>query len=163
MVMKLRKLDQKDAQWMFEWMHDVSVVANMQADFAHKTIMDCKAFISLSQNTSKNMHLAIVDEMDEYMGTVSLKNIEKKQAEFAIAIRKKAMGKGYSKYGMKEIIRIGMEELGLQKIYWYVSPDNKRAIRFYEKNGYQRVNKEFVGCDYSGMSEIIIFGIKNTR
>lgn len=41
-------------------------------------------------DTRKNLHLAIVDENDEYMGTVSLKNIEEDKAEFAITVRKNA-------------------------------------------------------------------------
>lgn len=137
--MKLRKLEQKDAPFMLEWMHDESVVEYLQADFAHKTLEDCRSFIEAAQDTTKNMHLAITDDNDEYMGTVSLKNIENGSAEFAITIRKVAMGNGYSKYGMKEIIRIGLEELELNRIYWCVSPENIRACRFYDKNGYKQM------------------------
>lgn len=138
--MKLRKLKQKDAPFMLEWMHDSSVVGDLQANFAAKTIEDCNEFIESAQDTSKNMHLAIVDDNDTYMGTVSLKHITKQSAEFAITIRESAMGKGFSKYGMSEIIRIGIEELGLRSIYWCVAPENKRAVRFYEKNNFQRIN-----------------------
>lgn len=137
--MRLRKLQQKDAPYMLEWMHDESVVKNLQADFAAKTIEDCESFIKISQDTTYNLHLAIVDEEDIYMGTVSLKNIMNNSAEFAITIRKSAMGKGYSKFAMAEIIRIGLEEMGLKQIYWCVSPENNRAVRFYDKNGYKRI------------------------
>ena len=42
---------------------------------------------------------------------------------------------------MAEIIRIGFEEKGLKKIYWYVDSANQRAIKF----GYQRIdNPEFI-------------------
>jgi diamine N-acetyltransferase len=74
------------------------------------------------------------------MGTVSLKNIGKGSAEFAITIRKAAIGKGYSKYAMAEIIRIGFENLNFQSIYWCVFPENKKAVRFYDKNSYQRID-----------------------
>ena len=50
------------------------------------------------------------------------------------------MGKGISKYSMTEIIRIGFEELELEKIYWCVDKINERAIKFYDKNGYQRIS-----------------------
>ena len=75
------------------------------------------------------------------MGTVSLKHInqEKKTAEFAITVRKIAMGNGFSGFGIKEILRIGLEELGLTKIYWCVARINERAVRFYDKNGYKRI------------------------
>ena len=86
--MKLRRLELKDAPLMLEWMHDQDVVEKMQADFASKTIEDCKKFIQDSQNNKMDLNLAIVDEQDIYMGTVSLKNITEKDAEFAITIRK---------------------------------------------------------------------------
>ena len=140
--MKLRELRQKDAPLMFEWMHDNSVVHYMGTDFSRKTLNDCYTFILSSQDDSLCVHRAIVDDNDEYMGTVSLKNIdkEKKTAEFAITVRKAAMGKGFSRYGMNEIIRIGFEDYGLESISWYVSKNNARAIRFYEKNGYKQVD-----------------------
>lgn len=138
--MKLRKLQLKDAPLMLEWMHDESVVKDLQANFMDKTIEDCEAFITVSNNIKKNLHLAIVDDEDTYMGTVSLKNITNSSAEFAITVRKEAMGKGYSKYAMAEMIKIGKENLGLETIFWCVSPVNKRAIRFYDKNGYKRTD-----------------------
>ncbi len=133
--MRLRKLEKKDAAYMIEWMHDDDVVRWMQTDFASKTIEDCETFIDNSHECDSDLNLAIVDDHDEYMGTVSLKHIDKidKIAEFAITVRKKAMGTGISRYGMEEILRLGLEELGLKEIYWCVSIDNKRAIRFYNK------------------------------
>lgn len=141
--MKLRKLEKKDAPLMLEWMHDDSVVHFMGANFAEKTIEDCENFVDYSQNTTEDLHLAIIDDNDEYMGTVSLKHINRdlKLAEFAVTVRKSAMGKGYSAYGMKEIIRIGVEEYGLDKVIWCVSRLNERAVRFYDKNGYQRITE----------------------
>ncbi len=139
--MKLRKLEITDAPFMLEWMHDETVTSELSGNFAAKTIYDCQNFISDSLISKKNYHLAIVDDNDEYMGTVSLKNIALTDgtAEFAITIRKSAMGKGYSKYGMAEILRIGKEEFNLKNIYWCVAKTNTRAIRFYDKNNYTRV------------------------
>ena len=136
--MKLRKLDRDDALSMLEWMHDPSVVENLQADFASMRIEDCERFIESAQTAVHDLHLAIADDKDEYQGTVSLKHISGETAEFAIAIRKSAMGKGFSEYGMKEMLRIAFERLGLAAVYWCVSPENRRACRFYDKQGYRR-------------------------
>ena len=138
--MKLRKLSLDDASLMLEWMHDTDVVEHLQTDFMSKTIEDCKKFIESSINDKKNIHLAIADEDDMYMGTVSLKNIEKDNAEFGITIRTAAMGKGYSKYAIMEMLLYGFNELKLKKIFWCVSPLNLRAIRFYDKNNFRRVD-----------------------
>ena len=138
-MVHLRKLKQSDALLMLEWMHDEDVVHFMKADFQHKTLSDCERFIESAQEDLNNLHLAAVDDNDTYMGTVSLKNIDHGSAEFAITMRKAAMGKGYAAEAMKQIIDKGMNELGLKHIYWYVRPENQRAVRFYDKNGYQRI------------------------
>ena len=136
--MKLRKLKTEDAPLMLEWMHDDFVINDMKTNFATKSLDDCLSFIKVAQNTTKNLHLAIVDDGDTYMGTVSLKNIREGAAEFAITVRKCAMGKGFAKYGMQQIIEKGFTDCGLQNIYWCVAPENKRAVRFYNKNNYKR-------------------------
>lgn len=129
---------------MLEWMHDKSVVEDLRTNFLTKTMEDCENFIRKSWEDEKNLNLAITDENDTYMGTVSLKNIREKTAEFGITIRACAMGKGYSIKAMREILRRGFQEIGLQKIYWCVSPENKRAVRFYDKNGFIRVDADML-------------------
>lgn len=133
--MRLRKLELKDAPLMLEWMHDESVVKNLKDDFRTKTIEDCEKFIKKSENKETDMHLAIVSDEDEYMGTVSLKDIdrENKSTEFAITVRTCAMRRGYAWYAMKEIIKYAFEQYGLERVYWCVSKDNNRAVRFYDK------------------------------
>ena len=162
--MRLRKLQQKDAPFMLEWMHDETVVKNMQTDFFVKTIEDCKAFIAASHEAGavlaqivgtdcegripcgltggkiNDLHLAIAEDNDEYMGTISLKHIMNGTAEFAITVRKCAMGKGYSRAGMDDMLQLGFDTLKLKRIYWCVSPENIRAIRLYDENGYKRFN-----------------------
>lgn len=139
--MKLRKLEQKDAPYMLEWMHDIEVVRYMNVPFLDKGIRDCELFILDSMSDKKNLHLAVTDDLDQYMGTVSLKNIDymKKRAEFAIVLRQCAMGKGYGSFAIKEIIKIGLNDMALDHIYWYVSTENQRAIQFYKKMGYKEV------------------------
>lgn len=147
--MRLRRLKRKDAPFMLEWMHDSAIVENMQTDFARMTLEDCEAFIDASQGGKEDIHFAIVDDRDEYMGTVSLKHVMASEAEFAIVVRKSAMGQGYSQYGMEEIIRYGLHSLGLESVYWCVAPENKRAICFYEKNGYRKVRPSKLPQGYS--------------
>ena len=143
--MNLRKLELKDAPLMLEWMHDKSVVEDLRTNFLTKTMEDCENFIKGSWNDKNNWNVAIVDEKDSYMGTVSLKNIKETSAEFGITVRACAMGKGYSIWAMKEILRIAFEGYKLGQVYWCVSPDNKRAVRFYDKNEFERVEAVTLG------------------
>lgn len=144
--MQLRMLKKKDAAGMLEWMYDQELVRFMDKNFSEKTIDDCKGFIEGSLEIEKEMNLAVVDDNDEYMGTVSLKNIDRKMkcAEFAIAMRRCALGGGYAAFGMQEIICRGKAGFGLKYIYWCVPEENKRAVRFYEKNGYSRVPQRYL-------------------
>lgn len=136
--MRLRDLELKDAPLMLEWMHDPSVVEKLRGHFAEKKIEDCEAFIKTTEDKSKDIHLAIVSDEDDYMGTVSLKSIDRENnsAEFAITVRKAAMGRGYSWFGMEEIIRLAFEKYGLENVYWCVSRANERAVRFYDKHNF---------------------------
>ena len=138
--MRLRELRPEDAPLMLEWMHDPEVVRDLQTHFEEKTLDDCLRFIRAAAEPGEDIHFAITeDNADEYMGTVSLKHIRDGKAEFAITIRKCAMGKGLSRDAMQAILQYGLETLGLRQVYWCVSPDNRRAVRFYDKNGYRRV------------------------
>lgn len=134
--MHLRRLELKDAPLMLEWMHDTSVVGLLRTNFASKTIEDCKQFIKNSLDDSKDLHLAIASDEDEYMGTVSLRDIENGSAEFAITVRTKAMSRGYSWFGMEAILKKAFEELNLDCVYWCVSRKNTRAVRFYDKHNF---------------------------
>ena len=141
---------------MLEWMHDESVVVNLRSDFLKKTLSDCINFINLSEIDITNINYAIVSDQDEYMGTVSLKHLDKlnKTAEFAICVRSSAMGKGYSWYGMEEILKIAFDKLDLETIYWCVSKNNKRAVRFYDKHNFhefvdipKNISQRYKGID----------------
>lgn len=93
--MKIRKLKPCDAERMLEWMHDTSIVENLQDIFKDKTINDCYNFINNSCSKSF-IHLAITADDDLYMGTISLKHITKDTAEFVIVAHGDAIGKGYA-------------------------------------------------------------------
>jgi diamine N-acetyltransferase len=139
--MKLRNLETRDANKMLEWMHDISVVEKLHTDFSSKTIDDCYGFIRNSISET-DIHLAISDDNDEYIGTVSLKHIYDRTAEFAITICKDAMGKGVSIWAMREMLKIGFEKYGLTDIYWCVAADNFRALKFYDKNRFSRIESD---------------------
>lgn len=156
--MRLRELKLKDAPLMLEWMHDESVVENLRGKFKEKTLNDCNSFIKAAENKEENLHLAIVSDEDEYMGTVSLKNIDRtnNSAEFAITVRRSAMGRGYSWWGMEEIIRLAFEKYGLENVYWCVSRSNERAVRFYDKHNFHEALdiSEAIQSRYAGMDDL---------
>lgn len=166
--MKLRKLKISDADNMLEWMHDEELCKYMHADFSSKSLVDCLEFIKSCSLNPQYVHLAIVDNNDIYMGTVSLKNIQLDVgiAEFGIVVRRCAMGKGYSQFGMREIIRYGFNELNLQNIIWCVSKFNLRANKFYAKNNYSLITEGIPATfkeRYKNVDNLVWYGISKNE
>lgn len=142
--MVLRELKKKDAEYMLEWMHDKNVYSYLGRDFSSMTIEDCQRFIQESvHNSGNSRNYAIIDDNDEYMGTISLKNIEReeKRAEYAISCRTKAMGRGFAKKASEELFQKASEELGLNLLYLYVRTSNIRAQKLYYKLGFEKIEK----------------------
>lgn len=170
--MRLRDLELKDAPLMLEWMHDENVVEKLRGNFKEKTLADAESFIIASKDKERDIHLAIATDEDEYMGTVSLKSIDRgnNSAELAIIVRRTAMGRGYSWYGMEEIIRLAFEKYGLESVYWCVSKKNERAVRFYDKHNFhealdipQEVLKRYEGMEGLKWYSVLKGDVLDTR
>ena len=134
----LRPLELKDSERMLEWMRDSEITKYLQIGGPDTTIESVKRFILNSRIGDKDLHRAVVNGTDEYMGTVSLKHIdqEKGEAEYAISMHRSALGSGAAYSASVQILEIAFEELGLERIYLNVLQENKRAIRFYTKFGF---------------------------
>lgn len=139
--MRLRKLKKKDATGMLEWMQDPDIQKKFRFQCKDKTLNEVLEFIYSARTIpqeNQNVHFAVVDDTDEYMGTISLKKIDfqASNAEYAISLRKKAQEKGIAAEATQEILRIAFEDWNLQRVYLNVLSDNYRAIHLYEKCGF---------------------------
>ena len=139
----LRQLCEKDAELMLEWMHDPDTQKGFQKNMLDMSLEDARKFCREAKPESdlqqgESMHLAIANDENEYLGTISLKNINMKyrSAELAISLRKKARGKGIAAEAVKLLFKKGFEQIGLHRIYLTVLADNTAAIRLYEKCGF---------------------------
>lgn len=160
----LRKLEEKDAPFMLEWMHDDTINCNFQYPFAEMNMEKVKIFIENSFD-EENKHFAIVDTKDEYLGTISLKNISQKNrnAEYAIVTRKRAQGTGAAMQATQELLTLAFKELGMHKVYLNVLEENIRARKFYEKCGFKqegiaqdaiRLHERYANLVWYGILEI---------
>ena len=133
----LRRLEEKDAPLMLEWMHDETVNCWFRYPFTNVTLEKAIIFIKYSFD-EENQHFAITDSNDEYLGTISLKHISEKDhnAEFVIAARKKLWDTGFAERAATEIIHYAFHELGLHRIYLKVLADHVNARKFYENCGF---------------------------
>lgn len=141
MAYELRELKQKDCEGMLEWMHDPEINYFYTDKIRNATEEDVLRFIQVAEKEKKEgitYHYAVVNEQDEYLGTISLKNIELvKGAEYAISMRGKYHGQGIASWATQEILGIAFEQLKLHRVYLNVLSDNTHANRFYERNGFR--------------------------
>ena len=149
---KLRRLEEKDIPGMLEWMHDPDVNRWFRFDAAAMTQERAQKFISDSF-TEINRHYAITDSSDEYLGTISLKNIRDGRAEYAISTRKCAHGSGAAIQATSEVLRIAFEELGLDSVYLNVLAENLRANAFYRKAGFCYTHTEQDALEIRGVKK----------
>ena len=139
-MISLRRLKTEDAVGMLEWLNDFEI--SQYFTFTHRT-HDKDAvlrFIQEAQESEDHRHYAIVDEHDEYLGTISLKNIDcsNGHAEYAIAIRKSNHGRGISQTASRLVLEIAKDELHLHKVFLNVLTSNAAAIHLYEKLGFKQ-------------------------
>jgi len=147
---RLPPLEEKDAESMLEWLRDESVTEYLTINGSNMTLDNALSFIEKAKDESEILHRAIVDSEDDYLGTISLKNIDmaKKEAEYAITLHPKAMGTGAATSASKLIVQLAIDELGLDRVYLNVLRINKRAVRLYEKLGYIYTHSTYT--DFNG-------------
>lgn len=142
-MIKLRELQEKDAPLMLEWMHDPDIQKGFKKNMLDTTIKDavdfCKSsVIPIRLSGGENLHFAIVDDKDEYLGTISLKcvDLNNKTAEYAITTRKSAQGHGVAAEATRLILNKAFCEYGLHRVYLSVLSNNESAIQLYERCGF---------------------------
>lgn len=137
-IIRLRDLKEQDAPRMLEWMHDADIVQYLRIKTKKATMEDTLRFIAGARNQTENIHQAITNDMDDYLGTVSLKSIdrEKGEAEYAISLYPAVLGTGVAQEATTLILKRAFEIEGLRRVYLNVLEENRRAIRFYEKFGF---------------------------
>jgi len=135
----LRPLCLDDADRMLEWMRDPDITKYLQIGGPNTSKKSVEAFIRNSADECTNLHRAIVNQDGEYMGTISLKHIDedKGEAEYAISMHKSALGSGAAAQASKLLMEVAFGQIGLKRVYLNVLSVNQRAVKFYEKFGFQ--------------------------
>lgn len=139
MNVHLRALQEKDATGMLEWMTDPTIICFFRFDASDVSLDRCLTFIHNAEKDKNSLHYAIVNDEDEYLGTISLKNIDndKRNAEYAVSTQSCAHGTGAAMQATREILSIAFLDLNLNQVYLNVLAENKRANAFYRKVGFR--------------------------
>ena len=142
MKVTIRELKKGDAAGMLEWMTDPEISSCFRYDVSKITLASCQKFIKMAYDNQEARHFAIANNRDEYLGTISLKNIDFEQgtAEFAIGTRSSVSGIGADATILA--LKAAFRELKLKKVYLNVYSDNVRAQKCYLKVGFRFVREE---------------------
>ena len=124
-------------------------------DVMNMTEEKCRAFIESANREPLSLHYAIANERDEYLGTISLKNIADGRAEYAISTRKCTHGTGAAMQATKEILHIAFDNLGLESVFLNVLEENLRANAFYRKAGFQFTHTEENALEFQGRNKAL--------
>lgn len=104
---------------------------------------------------------------DREIGSVYLRDIdrEKGEAEYGVFIGESdALGKGYGTQAAKRMLDYGFGKLGLKKIFLRLLEDNLRALKSYEKAGFQLMpNRRETVILEQGAREVLFMEIDRSR
>lgn len=136
--MQLRRHDIKDIPLINEWIRDAELANQYWGRSKSPSVTKAEDLIG-EENTYDSQHFAIVSDLDEYMGTVSLNHIVNGSAELRIVVRENAMRRGYAWYGIEEVLRYAFDREKLDSIYWCVKKGNERAMKFCQKHNFHQI------------------------
>jgi RimJ/RimL family protein N-acetyltransferase len=136
-VLTLEPLRDEDSDALFAWINDRELV-ELSAVFRAVTRAEHDAWFA-SVRTRDDVAIHAIREDGALVGTCQL-ILEGAQAELRIRIGvRSAQSRGIGTWAVRELVRRGFEELGLERIWLQVFDVNTRAIRAYEKAGFRTV------------------------
>lgn len=139
----LRDLTEADTVFMYQMASDPEVVKymdyiqfNTYAD-AEKWVKEKIYYNNQTPRFSYNFGILLKDT-ENFIGWIGIGDADDKKkgdADFGYALMKQYWGKGYMTEVLKEIIHIGFEKLGANKIFGQCHINNKGSLQVMEKAG----------------------------
>ncbi|MDU5080721.1 GNAT family protein [uncultured Tissierella sp.] len=138
----LRKMTLQDIELYHIWRNDIEVMKSTSLFLDIYHIDDTKEFVSqvILGSESSRSYIIVERESNKPVGITSLINIDYKNrnAECIIDIGDKtSWGKGYGTEAMKLLLNYSFLEMNLHRVYLRVFSFNNKAIKLYEKIGFQ--------------------------
>lgn len=93
----------------------------------------------------KKRCFSVFDQEGLLVGYISLRNVNRilKRAEMGIVFNPSLLSRGYGTDAMRTLLQWYFKELGYRKLILNVAAYNKRALRAYEKVGFQKVSEHY--------------------
>jgi len=150
----LRTLTEKDASEAYaRWLNDPEV--NRWLETRRVTVPELKTYIREKQESPAALLCGIFwKENGQHIGNVKLEPIDfkKKEATLGIIVGARAYwGKGAATEATNLITDYAFSVLGMQAVTLGVIPENKSAIRVYEKCGFTVVHTDPKAMNHDGV------------
>ena len=138
-MIKLCPFREADSPILYSWLQKRDYRLE-SGGFSHVTIREHENWFNNVQKGADNLALAVRTEAeDRLVGLVQLVSINRvyRNAELRIRLSPDELGQGYGTLATKLLCQHAFADLNLHRIYLYVRASNKRAVRCYEKVGFQ--------------------------
>lgn len=139
-IYKLRPILLNDNNDLFELYSNKKVVRLLDME-VFTELTDADNYITNLLNDSTIYYTAITQiHSNKLIGTCAIKHINTKHkfASISYALLPEKQGKGIMHWALNELIQIGLNELGLQRLEAQIHVDNKASIQLIEKLGFER-------------------------
>lgn len=138
----LRAIERSDVPKLWEWTQDHEIMRFRDYPTPPSSLVEAeKEYDDNLGQPSEHLHFAVCTLDGELIGEISLRYVDHRtgSAEFTIAIgNKEYWGRGYGSDATRALARFAFDQYNLHRITLYVHAFNERAIRAYEKSGFQR-------------------------
>ncbi|NGP46228.1 GNAT family N-acetyltransferase [Bacillaceae bacterium SIJ1] len=142
---RLRKMTTDDTSLYHEWRNDLDVMQATNPSLDVYSYAETKAFVEgIVSGSSGKSYIIMERDNDQPIGVTALTQIDAKNrsAECIIDIGKQNFwGKGYGAEAMQLLLDYAFLEMNLHRVSLRVFSFNERAIRLYEKLGFQHEGK----------------------
>ena len=137
---RLRPITEADLPDYVEWLNDPEVTEFTQIESGGITLEGEREWFQRVAAPESNARSWAIEADGRHIGNCALMLDKSGEvAGFGIIIGDKTQwSKGYGTTALREVLRIGFEEMGLQRVHLTALGGNTRGIRCYEKCGFQR-------------------------
>jgi len=137
----VKPLEEDDLPLRVKWVNDPEVRNNLMFDYPLSLARTRQWFQNTLMDTTK-ANFSIVDKVSgSVIGMTGLLDIDfkRRRAQFYITIgEKEYWGRRIADEVIHTMLEYGFTELNLNKIYLFTLPDNERARKVYERNGFKQ-------------------------
>lgn len=139
--MTLRKIQEKDASDLFQYYHNENVYCYLDWN-GPESVEDAKRIINAWNKGFQEgwiLRFAIVEnKANTVIGTIFLNNFEGRRAEVGYELSENYWKRGIMSEALKEIIKLGFIQLGLNRIQAFVCEENIASKHLLEKLSFQK-------------------------